>query len=75
MHVAGWLVSQGARNWVGSATGTGASIFAAGLTKALDLWWRRRQAWKVGVVRYSGSRWGPTGRFVVAYQEVLPPGE
>jgi hypothetical protein len=52
----------------------GCFIFAAGFTKALDLSWQRRQAWKVGVVRYRAPggvdrpiRRGP--------QEVLPPGE
>jgi hypothetical protein len=62
------------RDWVGSATGIGEFIFAAGLARALDLWWRRRRAWKVGVVRFKGSQWGPSGRFVVVHKEVLPSG-
>ena len=43
---------------VGSATGIGEFIFAAGFTKAFDLWWRRRQAWKVGVVRFGAPGGG-----------------
>lgn len=62
------------RDWVGSATGIGEFILAAVLTRTLDLWWRRRRAWKVGVVRFKNSQWGPSSRFVVVYKQVLPPG-
>ena len=33
--------------------------------------WQRRQPWKVGVIRASGDRWGPTGVFRTVHRETV----
>ena len=53
--------------------GLGEAIVAFCAASVLDLWWRRKKAWKVGVLRVKGSRWGPSGSKVL-HKEVLGVG-
>ena len=49
-------------------------LAAVVLVGVREMRWRRRHRWKVGVLRFRGSRWGPASRVAIVHYEVLPRG-
>lgn len=63
-----------AGDMLAGATGPVEAVLGFFMVEVLDVWWRRKKAWKVGVLRVKGSRWGPSGRIKVLHKEVLTAG-